>query len=335
MIGVAILDQDPMIRSLLETHVKKVEGYEIIGSMESIEELKQYYRQGRCSCLLERLGDRRNISGLDCKTARRKSPLDFIVITKDTSYGTFYDMRRYGVIDYILKPFTYVRFRGALMQYRICKEQITPENEMTQKQLDLFFFPDALVGRYGGSHTLKNFNPHTYEKICEYARKRGGNGFTAHELAQDMNISRVTARRYLELMEKDGVLEVEMRYGEIGRPRNQYNSGGRSKVKKLVIASGNAGKVREFKEILKDWEITSMKEEGVFAEVDETGVTFEENAEIKARALADRLKTAASTLLRLQMTRGWRWTHLTEGLACIPQGIWEKKHLMRKKTVSS
>ena len=42
MIGVAILDQDPMIRSLLETHVKKVEGYEIIGSMESIEELKQY-----------------------------------------------------------------------------------------------------------------------------------------------------------------------------------------------------------------------------------------------------------------------------------------------------
>ena len=63
-------------------------------------------------------------------------------------------------------------------------------------------------------------------------------------------------------------------------------------MKKLVIASGNAGKVREFKEILKDWEITSMKEEGVFAEVDETGVTFEENAEIKARALANRLKAA-------------------------------------------
>ena len=223
MIGVAILDQDPMIRSLLETHVKKVEGYEIIGSMESIEELKQHYRQGKVQLLI---GETRGIDGtlVDwiAKLREENHPLDFIVITKDTSYGTFYDMRRYGVIDYILKPFTYVRFRGALMQYRICKEQITPENEMTQKQLDLFFFPDALVGRYGGSHTLKNFNPHTYEKICEYARKRGGNGFTAHELAEDMNISRVTARRYLELMEKDGVLEVEMRYGEIGRPRNQY-----------------------------------------------------------------------------------------------------------------
>lgn len=63
-------------------------------------------------------------------------------------------------------------------------------------------------------------------------------------------------------------------------------------MEKLVIASGNAGKVREFKEILRGWEITSMKEEGVFAEVDETGTTFEENAEIKARALADRLRAA-------------------------------------------
>ena len=155
MIGVAILDQDPMIRSLLETHVKKVEGYEIIGSMESIEELKQHYRQGKVQLLI---GETRGIDGalVDwiAKLREENHPLDFIVITKDTSYGTFYDMRRYGVIDYILKPFTYVRFRGALMQYRICKEQITPENEMTQKQLDLFFFPDALVGRYGGSHTF-------------------------------------------------------------------------------------------------------------------------------------------------------------------------------------
>lgn len=44
--------------------------------------------------------------------------------------------------------------------------------------------------------------------------------------------------------------------GRLADPETNINSGGRSKVKKLVIASGNAGKVREFKEILKDWEIT-------------------------------------------------------------------------------
>ena len=63
-------------------------------------------------------------------------------------------------------------------------------------------------------------------------------------------------------------------------------------MERLVIATGNEGKVREFKEILKGWTVTSMKEEGLAAEVEETGTTFEENARIKAIALAERLKAA-------------------------------------------
>ena len=172
MIGVAILDQDPMIRSLLETHVKKVEGYEVLGLMESVEELKGLYQQGKMQLLI---GETRGTDGtlVDWIAALRAEhhPLEFIIVTKDTSYGTFYDMSRYGAVDYLLKPFVYARFREALIQYKICKEQLTPENEMTQKQLDMFFFPDALIGKYGGSRVLKNFNPYTYEKICEYARR--------------------------------------------------------------------------------------------------------------------------------------------------------------------
>ena len=223
MIGIAIWDPDPMIRSLLETHIKKVDGYEIIGSVESLAELKRLYEQGGVQLLIgETKGPDGTLADWIGQLRGEKKPLDFIVVTKDVSYGSFYDLSRYGAADYLLKPFVYSRLREALVQYRICKELITPETELTQKALDGFFFPDALIGKYGGSRALKNFNHYTYERICEYAKKKGENGFTAHELALDMNISRVTARRYLELMEKDGVLAVEMRYGEIGRPRNQY-----------------------------------------------------------------------------------------------------------------
>ena len=34
-------------------------------------------------------------------------------------------------------------------------------------------------------------------------------------------------------------------------------------VERLIIATGNAGKVREFKEIFQGQQITSMKEEGI------------------------------------------------------------------------
>jgi len=57
---------------------------------------------------------------------------------------------------------------------------------------------------------------------------------------------------------------------------------------RLIIASGNTGKIREIKEILKDLplQVISMKEAGYNPEFDETGATFAENAMIKAKALS-------------------------------------------------
>jgi XTP/dITP diphosphohydrolase len=53
----------------------------------------------------------------------------------------------------------------------------------------------------------------------------------------------------------------------------------------LVIASGNAGKVREFGELLADLGLeTRPQPEGL--EVEETGNTFAENARLKAQAVA-------------------------------------------------
>lgn len=57
--------------------------------------------------------------------------------------------------------------------------------------------------------------------------------------------------------------------------------------KKIVFATGNEGKMREIREILKDlgMEVLSMKEAGADLDIVEDGATFGENAEIKARAV--------------------------------------------------
>ena len=57
---------------------------------------------------------------------------------------------------------------------------------------------------------------------------------------------------------------------------------------KILFATGNAGKMREIREILQDMdaEILSMKEAGIEADIQENGTTFEENAVIKAKAVA-------------------------------------------------
>ena len=53
----------------------------------------------------------------------------------------------------------------------------------------------------------------------------------------------------------------------------------------LVIASGNAGKIREFAGLLEHLPLT-VKPQPEGMEVEETGLTFAENARIKARAVA-------------------------------------------------
>lgn len=57
---------------------------------------------------------------------------------------------------------------------------------------------------------------------------------------------------------------------------------------KIIFATGNAGKMKEIREILAGLgvPVESMKEAGVETEIVEDGATFEENAAIKARTVA-------------------------------------------------
>ena len=61
-------------------------------------------------------------------------------------------------------------------------------------------------------------------------------------------------------------------------------------VKRIIFATGNAGKMREIREILADFggEILSMKEAGISTDAEENGASYEENALIKARAVAEK-----------------------------------------------
>ena len=64
------------------------------------------------------------------------------------------------------------------------------------------------------------------------------------------------------------------------------------KIDKIVFATGNEGKMRERRMIMEDLgpELLSMKQAGVDVDIVEDGETFEENAMIKASAIAQALR---------------------------------------------
>ena len=56
-------------------------------------------------------------------------------------------------------------------------------------------------------------------------------------------------------------------------------------MNRIIFATGNKGKMDEITQIMKGWEVVSMKDAGVSLDIEENGSSFEENALIKARAV--------------------------------------------------
>ena len=90
-------------------------------------------------------------------------------------------------------------------------------------------------------------------------------------------------------------------------------------MKRLIFATGNENKMKEIREILEGLpvQILSMKEAGIEADIVEDGLSFEENALIKARAVC---KLAGRWYLL--MIPGWRWIISIKSREFIRHAIW-------------
>lgn len=62
-------------------------------------------------------------------------------------------------------------------------------------------------------------------------------------------------------------------------------------MEKIILASNNQHKIKEFKQILKDYEILPLSEIGFDEEIEENGTTFQENSKIKVDAISEYLKS--------------------------------------------
>lgn len=82
----------------------------------------------------------------------------------------------------------------------------------------------------------------------------------------------------------------------------------------IVFATKNAGKMKEIRMIMADLglEILSMKEVGADIDIEENGTSFEENAMIKAKAIADELKAQGKRVIVLADDSGLEVDYLNK-----------------------
>ena len=224
MIKVIIIEDDPMVAEINEAFLGKIEGYTLLRSVNAIEKAKEEILKEKPDLILLDMFFPQGL-GIDLLKWTRINNLkcDVILITADKSIKSVEEAFRYGAVDYIIKPFTFNRFKEALLQYKSRKNDFKDTESAEQELIDKMLFKEKeKETEHSYVDSIKGFSSHTCEKILDIIKNMDGEFVTAQELAKLTGVSRITARRYLDLLEREGKLLLHMEYGKVGRPLNRY-----------------------------------------------------------------------------------------------------------------
>jgi response regulator of citrate/malate metabolism len=144
--------------------------------------------------------------------------VDVLAVTSARELTTVRAAAAYGVVGYLLKPFTYPALRDRLLAYADYRARVTGGGDATG-QADVERVLDTV--RTSGPSTLpKGMGPDTLDAVVSAVR--GADGMSAAEVAERIGASRITARRYLEYLADGGLVDRLPRYGGAGRPEHEY-----------------------------------------------------------------------------------------------------------------
>ncbi|MEG0771967.1 response regulator [Clostridium sp.] len=226
LIKVMIIEDDPMVRSINTKFLGKLEGFQLIGTAGDFNEAKELIKNLKPQLLLLDVYLPTG-NGIDLlKWLRKEEPsTDVILITAERNIEAVQEAMRYGAVDYLVKPFELQRFKEALIDYKKVVEITKGHDKIEQNFID-----EYLIGQKSGSSTkiisgtalCKGLNEITYNQIWEAINEGKFMSFTAEDLGSSIGMARVTVRRYLEFMVKQGKLKMDLEYGKIGRPTNVY-----------------------------------------------------------------------------------------------------------------
>ena len=162
-----------------------------------------------------------DLHGLDVSRRLRAANLDcdIIAITAVRDLQVVRGAVSAGVVQYLIKPFSYATFAQKLTTYREFHRHLGERTRLTsQADVDQAF--NSL--RTPTPLTLpKGLAEGTLAGVTEFLKGRS-RPVSATELTEQLGISRVTARRYLEHLADDGAVLRSPRYGTPGRPENEY-----------------------------------------------------------------------------------------------------------------
>ncbi|MEV4438801.1 response regulator [Streptomyces sp. NPDC049577] len=217
-IRVLVVEDDPVAADAHALYVRRVPGFVLAGIAHSRADAVQQLQRTPVDLLLLDLF-LPDGHGLPLVRSLRSAghAADVIAVTSARDLAIVREGVSLGVVQYVLKPFTFTTLRDRLLRYaefRAAAGEASGQEEV-DRALAALRAPQPVA-------LPKGLAPDTLQAITGALRAAGPDGVSSGAAATALGISRITARRYLEHLVGTGRAARAPQYGQIGRPELRY-----------------------------------------------------------------------------------------------------------------
>ncbi len=224
MINVLIVDDDAMVAELNRVYVSRVPGFTCCCTASTLSQAIAMVEDPALEINLVLLDVyMQQDSGLHLLPVIRATgrPIDVIMISSAADASTIQQSLYYGVVDYLIKPFQFPRFEEALTAWREKKNQMGQHKYYEQADVDRLLHGG--VAEVSDHRQLpKGLTQQTLRTLCQWIDSHQELEFSTDDIANAVNISRVSCRKYLIWLAQINILDTSIHYGATGRPVYRY-----------------------------------------------------------------------------------------------------------------
>ncbi|MBQ3229645.1 MAG: response regulator [Clostridia bacterium] len=220
MYKVLIVEDDPMVAMINEQYIKRNKNFEIVGKCNDGMSALDFLENNTVDLLILDVFMPKMDGFETLRQIRNKQiTVDAIMVTAANERESLEEALHLGIVDYLVKPFTFDRFQMALEKYIAQNNALKDIETLNQKSID-----HIIDNARKKSEDLypKGIQEKTIELIMEYLKVNKNTWFTGDEIAEKVNLTGVTVRRYMNYLAESGKVVGEMNYETGGRPCMRY-----------------------------------------------------------------------------------------------------------------
>lgn len=223
MYRVIIVEDDPMVADIDQKYVEMDRAFQVMHLCKTGTEGLEYLRNHPVDLVIldYYTPAMTGMEFVDRLHGMGKYPA-IIMVTSASDTAIVQGLLSRGVLDYLVKPFQYVRFQQALGRFVQMRQRLgeTPEH-MDQGSIDKLLAPSA-PSPVQAKPLAKGLNRETLSSLRRFFAGRPEEHFTCEEIAEELHLSRITIRRYVSYMSDEGEITSTMDYQTGGRPAIRY-----------------------------------------------------------------------------------------------------------------